>query len=798
MSLGKWGLFGAGALALTMAGCSCNTPPPTTNHLLREGERCEEDDQCETALCVALPREDKTCRRTCESGCRGEEICTTFGKSANGGLRAGCVPNKAGLCLPCTKDVDCAYAADACLGVGSANFCGRDCSFDGACPEGYTCTSGVSAEGGNVAKQCIPKSATCSCIPQTAGQKRACEIKNSYGRCTGLETCDGKEGYTGCDARVPADETCNAVDDDCDGTTDEGIPDQICGVGECGRTVKGCEAGVVPSCTPGTALTELCNAKDDNCDGKTDEGFDLMTVQRCGACDNACAVAHGTPGCKNAACYVLKCDTGFDDCDLKYDTGCETNLNTDKLHCGSCAGNCNLAFAEPKCDLGACKVDKCLEGHWNADKVDSNGCEYSCTPTNAGKEKCDQIDNDCNGLTDDGIDLTNDPKNCGACNRICPDLNGTPGCVNNACVIQCAYGYGDCDPLIPGCETNVLTSGTHCGQCGQGCQPANATQYQCTAGACVIGQCAAGFVNCNNLVSDGCEINVKTDPQNCGLCGKGCSVANGTPACNDGACAVGTCDSPWLNCDGLYASGCNINKTTSMQHCAKCNNACTSAPNSTVACGATGCVYTCTGSYQDCDTFAGCESNKTSDPLHCGSCTNQCPVPANSVATCASSTCGSRCQPGWADCTASPGCETDLDTLPTPSPLAPNCSASVVNLGTTSGDSGSGGFSASGRAEALYKYRLTEDNDLPISLTSTISLQSPANTRYGFLVSMVTCGGAASYQLYQPTSLGGTVSIGTSLGDTWGLDDDHDIFVEIVWLEGAGCGNWTLTIDANT
>ncbi|HEY3447880.1 MAG TPA: MopE-related protein, partial [Myxococcales bacterium] len=475
MAIGNRTVFGVGVLSLVLSSCSCNTPPPTTNHLLGEGERCDEDDACETALCVALPREDKTCRRTCESGCHSEEICSTFGTGSNGGLRAGCVPVKAGLCLPCAQDADCPYAADACLSVSGAHFCGRDCSYDESCPEGYTCTEGVAAEGGMAPKQCIPKSATCSCIPQTAGLKRPCEIKNSFGTCTGNETCGGT-GYANCDARVPAAEACNGVDDDCDGQTDEGMDDVTCGLGECAVTVQACLDGVPQTCTPKGGDAETCNGKDDDCDGKTDEDFDLTTIDRCGSCDNACVVAHGKPGCKAGACYVLDCDPGFDDCDLKYETGCEANLNTDKNNCSMCLNACALPFADARCAAGACEVAKCLEGHWDVDPA-KPGCEYGCTPTAGGVEKCDNIDNDCNGQTDDGLDLTADPKNCLSCGNVCPTLNGIAGCSAAGCTIACLPGWADCDPLIPGCETNTNLSNDHCGKCARKCAPANADAF---------------------------------------------------------------------------------------------------------------------------------------------------------------------------------------------------------------------------------------------------------------------------------------------------------------------------------
>ena len=66
-------------------------------------------------------------------------------------------------------------------------------------------------------------------------------------------------------------ETCNGVDDNCNGLIDEGIPDISCGVGVCRRTIAACVLGVSQTCTPGTSSTETCNGLDDDCDGMVDE-----------------------------------------------------------------------------------------------------------------------------------------------------------------------------------------------------------------------------------------------------------------------------------------------------------------------------------------------------------------------------------------------------------------------------------------------------------------------------------------------------------------------------------------------
>jgi hypothetical protein len=48
-----------------------------------------------------------------------------------------------------------------------------------------------------------------------------CVATNLFGTCQGEEQC--VDGETVCDAQEPAPETCNDLDDDCNGETDEGL-----------------------------------------------------------------------------------------------------------------------------------------------------------------------------------------------------------------------------------------------------------------------------------------------------------------------------------------------------------------------------------------------------------------------------------------------------------------------------------------------------------------------------------------------------------------------------------------------
>src|SRR5262249_26496502 len=147
---------------------------------------------------------------------------------------------------------------------------------------------------------------------------------------TGASSCVGGTVQSNCTPGTPApnDATCNGIDDDCDGSTDENyasVPTN-CGVGACARTgATSCVGGSVQnSCVPGTPAPNdaTCNGIDDDCDGSTDENYaSLPTNCGIGACartgGSVCvggsvqsSCAPGTPAPIDARCYGVD-----DDCD---------------------------------------------------------------------------------------------------------------------------------------------------------------------------------------------------------------------------------------------------------------------------------------------------------------------------------------------------------------------------------------------------------------------------------------------------------------------------------------------------
>jgi len=246
----------------------------------------------------------------------------------------------------------------------------------------------------------------------------------------------------------------------------------------------------------------------------------------------------------------------------------------------------------------------------------------SCTPT--GPEVCDGVDNDCNGLVDDGLlpitcgigQCQNTVPACvgGSPNTCTPNSPGMEVCdgIDNDCdgsvdeglgTVTC--GMGACQVTVPSCvmgHSNTCTPGSPSPEvCGNGidddcdgttdefpsCSCTTSSQCpnrpnstpQCAASQCTFA-CNPGFADCNGAFADGCEANTQTDPMHCGSCGNLCNLPNATAGCSGGSCTVAFCAAGYSNCDNVAANGCEINVTSSPSNCGACGVVCpASNPN---------------------------------------------------------------------------------------------------------------------------------------------------------------------------------------------------------------------------
>src|SRR5690606_34807594 len=95
-------------------------------------------------------------------------------------------------------------------------------------------------------------------------------------------------------------------------------------VGVCVSGTVHCAGGALSCQGASGPQLEVCNTVDDDCDGSVDEGTFLDTDPRnCGMCGRVCSYANGIPVCAGGACMLAGCVTGHHDRDGDPTNGCE-------------------------------------------------------------------------------------------------------------------------------------------------------------------------------------------------------------------------------------------------------------------------------------------------------------------------------------------------------------------------------------------------------------------------------------------------------------------------------------------
>ncbi len=462
-------------------------------------------------------------------------------------------------------------------------------------------------------------------IQCTNEQTRQCGTTD-VGVCEfGTQTCVVGQ-WSACENNIePVEETCNSIDDDCDGSTDETFVNlnDACssGVGACQAvgTFVCSEDGSTTVCTaqPGQPSAELCGDNvDNNCNGQVDEGFNVG--EACSAGVGACT-AEGFFICNEAGtgttCNAVAGQPQTEVCD-NLDNDCDGTIDEQLVQqCGST-------------DVGACEfgTQTCFSGAWST-------CENNIEPVS---ETCNSVDDDCDGLTDETFENLNDAcsSGVGACQAsgifvcsedgsttVCTAIAGEPSAelcgdnVDNNCNGQtdegfnvgeaCSAGVGACtaegmfvcseDGLSTTCNAQPSQpSAEICDSIDNDCDGSTDEIFNvgdsCTAGsgACQVSgtfvcsqdgsttvcnaQPGDGSAEvCDNIDNDCDGITDEQLVQQCGSTDVG-ACEFGTQTCNVGSWSVcenniepvaETCNSMDDDCDGSTDEGFNVGASCS-------------------------------------------------------------------------------------------------------------------------------------------------------------------------------------------------------------------------------------------
>ncbi len=373
-----------------------------------------------------------------------------------------CLPLNDSLCSPCETAINCAVPGDRCMQLDGGGYCGRDCGEDNLygtpameCPDGFVCTEVEDAD-----YQCQPISLSCTCLAEDVGKLRTCIRQNDLGVCYGQESCDPDLGWIDCSTDAPSAETCNGQDDDCNQAIDDvlgrGAPCNVeNGIGSCPGVMDCTEESEDLICLGQEPTVESCNSVDDDCDGATDEDFNTL-FSACfaglGSCERpgffectddgtgtVCNAEPGEPEPEQCDGFDNDCDEGIDEGPLWSNRG-DICTNGE----GACA-NPGIHICDP------------------SDSTAATIC--NATPKEPGVEACDGVDNNCDGETDETWKIGGQyayAETCGNCFTNCTEIYEKPnayGVCNTVgsptCKMVCC-GVADPNPACDGVSTDYF------------------------------------------------------------------------------------------------------------------------------------------------------------------------------------------------------------------------------------------------------------------------------------------------------------------------------------------------------
>ncbi|MDA3863995.1 MAG: MopE-related protein [Deltaproteobacteria bacterium] len=621
------------------------------NSMGPETEQCDGlDNNCNGLIDESNPEGGEICGvsdtgicemgvTVCQNGtlsCQGStdpqpEVCNNLDDNCDGIIDNGDLCPQGAECIEGQCRIYCGSGEFSCPGGTECidDYCEPNECYEVECPDGFVCQEGT----------CVDLCENVECENDEICQNGICKENNCYGLgCPNGEICFDSE----------------CTEDPCQNTQCES--DEFCSLGECVKTCERVICADGEKCVSGNCINEPCaqincengqicqdgQCLDNPCSGVFCSG-DRICQQ--GSCvDNPCHNVDCPLGgiCSEGQCYnhpdyipgeegdtITTNGNSLFGCNTS--TGNSSSESTSLLALILFFGLFAVSFFKKKLSintkffssiflifllLGSCQTSSYKIPDEDGSMPDVPDSDASCTITNDGVEICDGLDNDCNGIIDDGLDLNNDINNCGECSNVCDLFGAYNQCSQGTCTSNgCAPGYFDLNnDMEDGCEYECLpTNGgleicdgldndcngitdedflldsdpDNCGSCSNQCSFPYASST-CEGGNCLLLECNNGFKDLNDNPDDGCEyscfisndgteicdgldndcngqvddgVDTLNDPQNCGACWNSCNRLHSQTTCNNGQCELLSCNSGYTDANNDLADGCEYECT---------------------------------------------------------------------------------------------------------------------------------------------------------------------------------------------------------------------------------------------